>query len=131
MTHTAWAFATMRTKARFARAIHTLKKLPPARQRKEISVANDKFIRDLCSVTCKLRNHTSLPLTKKMKQDLKKYAPKLRALTKKRTSVAMKRKVLSTQRGGIAPFLIPIIVAAIGAGGSVASAATAAAISRA
>ena len=121
----------MRTKARFTRAMLALNKLPPAQQRKEISVANNKFIHDFCSATCKLRHKTSLPLSTKMKRDLKKYGPKLRALTNKRTSLAMKRKVLSTQRGGIAPLLIPIITAAIAAGGGVASAATAAAIAKA
>lgn len=118
------------TKESFIHAVQALNRLSPSRQKQEVKVASNKFIHHLCSATCKLRRCNKLRLSPKMKRDFKRYGPKLRALTKQRTSIHKKRMIL-TQKGGILPFLVPIIVAGIGAAGGVGAAATHAAISKA
>ena len=104
--------AVKRGKSHFATALFNLKKLPKRRQVQAIGMANDKFIRQLCSKVKTLR-HAKLPA--KVTSSFKRHRKQLRSLTNSRVSVKSKRKIL-TQRGG--GFLLPLLA---GLAGTVAS----------
>ena len=87
----------------FATAVYRLKKLPKRRQAQAIGMANDKFIRQLCSRVKALRH---AKLSKNTAASFRRHGKQLRSLTNSRVSVKRKRKIL-TQRGGgiIAPII--------------------------
>ena len=115
-------------KAKFKQAIKKLVKLNKATQRQLVKHSGNQFIRDFGMAIAKIRNKADL-FTKKQIQQLRRYKRKLRILANSRSSLQKKRQILN-QKGGIAPFLIPIIAAAIGSAGSVAGAAVHAAVSK-
>lgn len=113
-----------------SKLVLTLKKLrtlPLLEQRRQLQLANPKFVRDLSTATRKARYANISPALRKK---LKRHRKALRTFANPRVSVSRKKRVL-TQRGGIFPLLVPAIVAAIGAAGSIGAAATHAAISKA
>lgn len=118
----------MQIKRQFKNAISRLHRMRPVKQRAAVVGASDKFIRDVSSFLSRIRKkgHLVKPSHRRI---LKKHKKKLRKLVHAKTPMHMKRLILS-QKGGIIPALIPIIVALIGAGGSVAAGATSAAILR-
>lgn len=118
-----------RRPTKLTKALHRLCKLPREEQRRQLQLANEKFVNDLSSATRKLR-YARLKLSPSMRKKLKQHRKALHTFMNGRVS-AQRRKQVLTQRGGIAPFLVPIIVAALGATGSIGAAATHAAISRA
>ena len=119
----------IKVKRKFANAISRLKQMKPMKQRAAAVGASNEFIRDMSSFFSKIRKRPDL-LKAKHRRILRRYRKKMKKLVHAKTPIHSKRLILS-QKGGIIPALIPIIVAAIGAGGSVAAAATHAAVSRA
>lgn len=124
-------------KGKFRNAIQSLKHMRPAKQRAAALGSSNEFIRDISSFFSKIRKRPDLLSSKRLRNVLKQHRSKLRKLVHAKTPLSVKRRILSStgrslsQTGGILPFLIPIIVAGIGAAGSVGAAATHAAISRA
>ena len=96
--------------SKFRRAVMRLRSLKRNQQSQAIGMANDSFIRQMCSQIKKLRY-------KKLKgrntKALKRHSKTLRKLVNSKTSISSKRKILS-QRGGIFPLLTPILMAAAG-----------------
>lgn len=120
----------IRVKRKFNNAMRRLHRLKGAQQRVLVKGASNEFIRDVSGFLKKIRGKSHLVKSARHRNTLKRHRKKLQKLVHAKTPLDKKRKIL-LQRGGIAPLLIPIIVAIIGAGGGVASAATHAAISRA
>ena len=113
-------------KRQFRKAMSQLNQMTPVKQRAAVWGASNKFIHDMSRFLNKIRNKGNL-LRANQRRILKKHRKKLKKLVKAKTPVDTKRLILS-QKGGIIPALIPIIVALIGAGGSIATGATTAAI---
>ena len=105
-----------------------LRKLPLTQQHRQLQLANGKFVKDLSSAARKVR-YAKVKLAPTVRKKLTQHRKALQTFVNPRTSLRKKKQVL-TQRGGIIPALIPIIVAAIGATGTVGAAATHAAISK-
>ena len=116
-----------RRSSKLLSALLRLRKLPPSEQQRQLQLANSKFILDLCTAARKARFVNAKPAIRKK---VRHHRKTIRKFLNRRTSVHKKKQLL-TQRGGIAPFLIPLIVAAIGGASSVGAAATHAAVSRA
>ena len=116
----------MRVSRKFFNAVRHLRRMSASAQRVSIAQASNAFINDIIKVLKYLKKRPHLVSTSHKKK-LKKIKPRLRKLVHGKTSMVKKRNILM-QRGGIIPFLIPIIAAAIGAAGSVASGAVTAAI---
>ena len=130
-------------KKKFVTAIKKLRKMRPKDQRLRVSMSSKEFINDLTSFLRKIRNRSDL-VPKKHKRTLSNLKKSLLTLVNSKTSLTKKRSILSGQnlrkkekkhrggqRGGILPILIPIITAAIAAGGGIAASATGAAMMRA
>ena len=115
-------------KRKFLNAIGHLRRMSAPAQRVSIAKASNAFINDLTKVLKHLKKRPHL-VTTLHKRKLKVIKSRLRKLIHPKTSMVKKRNILM-QRGGIIPVLIPIIAAAIGAAGSVASGAVTAAIMR-
>lgn len=113
-------------KKKFVQAISRLRRMKPKKQRTTVVGASNEFIRDVSGFMGKMRRRPDLVKSSHRKV-LKKYQKKLQKLVHAKTPMNKKRLIL-VQKGGIIPFLIPIIVALIGAGGGIAGAATSAAI---
>lgn len=118
--------AKIPVKQKFAKAIVTLRRMKPTKQRTAVIAASNEFIRDISGFLNKIRRSPHL-VKASHRRILKKHQKKLQKLVHAKTPIATKRLILS-QKGGIIPFLIPVIVALLGAGGSIAGAATSAAI---
>ena len=116
----------VKVKKQFKNAMTRLRRMTPLKQRTAVVGASNQFIRDVSGFLSKIRKKGHL-LKPSHRNILKRHKKKLRKLVNAKTPIHMKRLILS-QKGGIAPLLIPIIVAAIGAGGGVAASATHAAI---
>ena len=114
---------------KFTRAMQTLKRLSPEKRRLATIGASNVFIRDVSSALKKIRARPHL-VKGKHRKVLKKHRNKLRRLVSAKVSVNKKRSIL-TQKGGIAPILIPIICASIAAAGSTAAGIGGAAVSAA
>ena len=99
-----------RSNAKFRSALLQLKRLKPHHQCEAMKMANNGFIRQMCTHVKKLRR---AKLNGKQINSLKRHRNKLRALTNARVSLARKRKLLS-QRGGFLPLLIPLLGSIVG-----------------
>lgn len=115
-------------KKKFAKAVRGLNRLPAKSQRAAVAQANSNFIKDLSSTLQKLRKRPQL-LSPAQKKNLARHKAKLRKLVSSKTSIKKKREIL-IKKGGIIPFLIPIICAAIGGASTIAASAAGAAIAR-
>lgn len=113
-------------KKRFVNAITNLRRMKAPKQRAAIVGASNDFIRDVSGLLKRIRKRPDLVKPSHQKV-LKRHKKKLQRLVQAKTPIRIKRQILS-QKGGIIPALIPVIVALIGAGGSIAGAATSAAI---
>ena len=113
-------------KRKFFNAVQALRKMKPKEQRKRTQNASKEFIDDITTFLKRLRRMPHL-VKNRHRKVLKKLGKSLRKLVNKGTSVESRRKIL-LQRGGIIPFLIPIICASIGAAGAVGASAAGAAI---
>ena len=116
----------VKAKKKFIKSISYLRRLKPQKQREMMLNSSNEFIRDISSFLAKIRKRPDL-VTAKHRKVLKKHRNKLRKLVHAKTGVQSKRLILS-QKGGIIPFLIPIITAVIGGASSIAAGATTAAI---
>ena len=116
----------LQVKTKFKRAVMSLRRMKANNQRQAVAGASNAFIKDVSSVMNRIRNNPHT-VSAKHKKVIKRHRKLLRKLVNKNTSIAAKRKIL-LQKGGIVPFLIPIICASIGAAGSVAGAAVASAV---
>lgn len=127
----------IKVKGKFQNAIQRLKHMQPKKQRAAALQSSNEFIRDISGFLSKVRKRPDLLTNKRHQKILTRHRLKLRKLVHAKTPLNVKRRILSqtgkglSQSGGILPFLIPIIVAIIGAGGTVGAAATHAAISKA
>ena len=103
----------------FKRAMFRLRGMNPLRQKNIISGASNRFIKDLSNTMKKLRTLPHL-VNSRYKQILKRNKQKLRKLISVKTPIQKKRKILS-QKGGaiVSSILVPIICAAIAAGGGI------------
>ena len=115
-----------RQHAKLLAAIKALSKMSPGQKHHYLQHANKKFVNDLCKATREVR-YMNIKLSPSLRRRIKKHCKLLKAFVNPRTKLKRKKQLL-TQRGGIAPFLIPLLVAGIGAAGSVGAAATSAAI---
>ena len=95
---------------KFNLVMKRLKGMKLGQQRQALQMSNDVFIRQMCAQVKKLR-HASLPGT--LKKRMQRQKKNLRKFVLPRTSVRVKRKML-TQRGG----LLPLLVAALPAVGA-------------
>ena len=116
----------VKVKQRFRNAIKQLHRMNPVKQRVKVVGASNAFIRDVSNFLKKIKRKAHL-VQPSHRRVLKKHRKKLKKLVNPKTSIDMKRMILS-QKGGIVPALIPIFVALIGAGGTVAASAASAAI---
>ena len=126
MTCVLLLIATMAKSKKLALALHALKHLPKQRRQQALRNSSPQFIKDLSSAVRKLRVSKVSP---NVQRRLSKHRALLRCLCNSKTSIKKKRQAL-VQRGGVLPFLVPIIVASIGAAGSVGAAAAGAALSK-
>ena len=114
-------------KSKFKKAMFKLRRMSKQRQRKIVAQASPEFIKDVGIFLSKIRTEPHLIRNAKHRRQLKRQRSKLLRLVNPHVSVEKKRRIL-LMRGGIVPFLIPIICAGIGAAGTVGAAATSAAI---
>lgn len=113
-------------KSKFRKAVSNLKRLSARKQREAIGSSSNEFIRDMSSFLTRIRKKPQL-VNAKQRKVLQRHRTKLRKIINKRTPMSEKRRLL-TQKGGIAPLLIPIITAIIGAAGGIGASAAGAAI---
>ena len=116
-------------KKHFALAMKKLRKLNASGQRAAVVGSSNAFIKDVTRFFKNIRKKPALVKAAHRKV-LRKHSKSLRKLIHAKTPVHEKRLIL-VQKGGIFPALVPIIIALIGAGGTVAGAATTAAIMKA
>ena len=116
-------------KRKFYNALQSLRRMSPKQQRLRAKNASKEFVTDVSNVMSKIRRRPNL-VSNKHKKILRRYKKPLRQLVKKDSSAKRKRKVLLL-RGGILPFLVPIICAGIGAAGSIGASAVGSAVMRA
>ncbi|MEL7306375.1 MAG: hypothetical protein AAGK05_00125 [Pseudomonadota bacterium] len=94
-------------KAHFKCILLKLRKLKSPQRLQALRLANSSFIREFCSHVKKLRYAKLSPgITKK----LKRHNRILRKLIHKKSSVSVKRKILSQRGGG---FFLPLLAAII------------------
>jgi len=117
----------IKVKRKFVKALQHLRRMKPEQQRLRTAMASKDFIKDVTDIMKRMRTKPHLVKSKKQKRYLQKHKKSLRRLVRKGSSVNQQRKIL-LQRGGILPFLIPIILAAVGATGSIGASAVGAAI---
>ena len=110
------------------KSLAKLKAMKESSRKKALLSANRPFIQDLSSAVRRLR-HSNMPVSAAQKKAISKHTAFLRKMADPRISYRSKRKTL-VQKGGIAPALIPLIAAAIGAAGTVGASAAHAAISK-
>ena len=72
-------------------------------------MVNDKFIRDLCQHTRKLRH---AKLSTGTRKTLSRYRKQLRKFVHKKSTLKTKRKLLS-QRGGFIGAILPALLSAV------------------
>lgn len=118
----------IQVKGKFYNALQSLRRMKAKEQRMRASNASREFIKDVSKVMRQIRTKPHL-VSNKHRKILKRYKKPLRQLIKRNSSLARQRKVLLL-RGGILPFLVPIICASIAAAGSVGASAAGAAIMR-
>ena len=85
-------------KSHFIQSLLRLKKLKAGERSQAISMANDRFIRQLCQHVKKLKY---AKLSPKARKSLRKHQKSLRSLVHKRTSMSKRRKILMQRGGGI------------------------------
>ena len=98
-----------KSSAKFRTALMRLRKLKPHHQCEAMKMANNGFIRQMCTHIKKLRHRK---FSKKQTKGLKRHAAKLKTLANSKVSIAKKRHILS-QRGGLIPMVAPLIMSAI------------------
>ena len=99
-----------KSSTKFRNALLRLKKLKPHHQSEAMKMANNGFVREMCSHVKKLR-HAKIEGNRS--SALKRHATKLRSLANSKIAISKKRKILS-QRGGFLPLLIPAITSVLG-----------------
>ena len=95
----------------FRTAMGRLRRLKPHHQCQAMKVANNDFIKEMCTHIRKLRHKKNL--SRKQRHGLMRYAPKLRTLVNGKVSLKKKRSLLS-QRGGFLPMIAPLIMSVAG-----------------
>lgn len=119
--------AQIQVKKKFRHAMLKMRRMSRQQQRKIVTGSSTEFIKDMSKFLSKLRTKAYLVKSSKHRRQLKRHKHKLRHLVNPSIPIEKKRKIL-LMKGGIAPFLIPIICASITAAGGVGAAATSAAI---
>ena len=113
-------------KRQFKQALARLRRMTPVKQREAILGSSSRFINDITNFMKKIRHKAHL-VKPSHRRILKRHKKKLQKLVHPKTTVRRKRLILS-QKGGFISILLPIIVALIGAGGSIGAGAVGAAI---
>ena len=93
----------------FSKAIRGLQKLKPKDRRKAMTVAKNKFIKQFCSRIRRLRN---AKLPSKKATHLRRHSKQIRKLINKKTSLKIKRRMLS-QRGGFFGAILGALLPAV------------------
>ena len=96
----------------FVNAVQRLKSLRPSQRVNAMKLANDKFIQQFCKNVKKLKH---APVSTSVRKRLRHQSKKLGKLVSGKTSIKVKRKML-TQRGGILPLIIGPLIGAIARG---------------
>lgn len=120
----------MTVKKKFKNAMFKLRHMSKKKQQNVVAGASKEFIKDISKHLSKIRSKPHLVKNSKHRKQLKRHRAKLQRLVNPQVSLDKKRKIL-LMKGGIIPFLIPIICASIGAAGTVGAAAAGAAIAKA
>ena len=87
---------------KFEAAIQKIRKMTPTLQVQAMRAANDKFIRCMCGAVRKLKNKRLSP---KVTAGMKRNSKKIRKLINPKTSMSVKRNMLS-RKGGFLPLLL-------------------------
>ena len=115
-------------KKQFRRAVAKLQRMRPVKQREAMLTASPEFIRDVSNFFKQIRHKAHL-VKPKHRQVIKRHKKEFRKLIDPRTPIALKRVMLYQKGGQFGEIIIPAIISAIiGAGGSVAGSAAAAAV---
>ena len=115
-------------KKKFLKGIKSLQRAKPKDLQHRLGNASKEFVNDVTTFLQRLRRRSDL-VPKRHLRKMKKLRPHLRFMVRKSTSLKKKRQILK-KRGGIFPLLFALIPSIIGAVGSVAAGASAAAIAR-
>ena len=91
----------------FRTAMGRLRRLKPHHQCQAMKLANNDFIKQMCTHIRKLRHKRGL--NHKQVDGLRRHAPKLRTLANTKVSLKKKRNLLS-QRGGFLPMIAPLLM---------------------
>ena len=98
--------------AQFKAVLTKLKSMKGPQRVQALRMVNGKFIRELCKHTRTLRNAKLSPALSK---NLRRHGKQLRKLLHKKSSINVRRKLLTQQRGGfLAPLLTAIIPSLVG-----------------
>ena len=90
----------------FTKVIRGLQKLKPQDRRKAMSTANTKFVNQFCSRVRRLR---CAKLSSQKAKQLRRHSKQIRKLINKKTSLKVKKKMLS-QRGGFLGAILGALV---------------------
>ena len=109
--HTKRTCSTKTKNGMFRQVILRLRKMKGPQRTKVLRMVNNKFIRDLCKHTRKLRHAKLSPTTLK---SLSRHRKQLRKLIHKKSTIKAKRKLLSQRGGFIGPLLAALVPTLIG-----------------
>lgn len=98
-------------KGKYAAALRLLYKSTPRVRKELIKTASPGLIRDICTCVGRLLRG-QIPVSAGAKRKLRKKKNLLRKLAKSSTSLSKKRNII--QRGGLLPFILPLISAIAG-----------------
>ena len=99
-----------KSQTKFRTALMRLRRLKPHHQCEAMKMANNGFIRQMCTHIKKLRHRQ---FSGKQVKGLKRHASKLRTLSNPKVSLTKKRQLLS-QRGGFLSMLAPMLMSVVG-----------------
>ena len=88
---------------KFKIAVQKLKRLKPSQQVQAMKMANNRFIKHMCSEVKKLKYK---PLPAPLQSRVKKNAKRIRKLVNAKTSMRAKRRMLTQQGGGFLPLIL-------------------------
>ena len=110
-------------KRKLFNALHSLRRMKTKDQRLRTRMASSEFIKDIANVMRRIRTRPELVKSTRHRKVLTKHKKLLQKIVSKKSSPEQQRKLLLQKRGGFIQFLIPILCAVIGAGGSIGAAA--------
>ena len=91
---------------KFHKALCVLSSMKNSDRCKALASANNNFIRKFSTAVRKLKNRN---VSEKQRKRLKAYRGQLRKIANPKGSISSKRKILSQQRGGLLPIVLPLL----------------------